>query len=184
MVSTFFPWTAQIDNIEFDSHCHNIYWLQDFNWYTCLNIDLLPTTLIEVELAVFRLMKGCTVNVIGTTNLTHVQVGNIDGLDTISVITDSPMVCCSIGSKMDCSGPKTKLDWRGAGLKPDNRSIGGVLSFSCFYRLHYSIYTESRGRVVTRWPGSQKVGGSNPAATKIVRCKNLAFNIGECVYRG
>ena len=29
--------------------------------------------------------------------------------------------------------------------------------------------TESRGRVVTRWPGSQEVGGSIPAATKI--CK-------------
>ena len=43
---------------------------------------------------------------------------------------------------------------------------------------------ESRGRVVTRWPGSQKVWGSIPAATKIVRCKNLAFNIGECVSRG
>ena len=27
-------------------------------------------------------------------------------------------------------------------------------------------------------------GGSIPAATKIVRCKNLAFNIGECVSRG
>ena len=44
--------------------------------------------------------------------------------------------------------------------------------------------TESRGRVVTRWPGSQKVWGSIPVATKIVRCKNLAFNIGECVSRG
>ena len=33
--------------------------------------------------------------------------------------------------------------------------------------------------MVTRWPGSQEVGGSIPAATKIVRCKNLAFNIGE-----
>ena len=43
---------------------------------------------------------------------------------------------------------------------------------------------ESRGRVVTRWPGSQNVWGSIPAATKIVRCKNLAFNIGECVSRG
>ena len=30
---------------------------------------------------------------------------------------------------------------------------------------------ESRGRVVTRSPGSQEVGGSIPAATKIVRCK-------------
>ena len=37
---------------------------------------------------------------------------------------------------------------------------------------------------VTRWPGSQEVGGSIPAATKFVRCKNLAFNIGECVSRG
>ena len=45
--------------------------------------------------------------------------------------------------------------------------------------------TESRGRVVTRWPGSQEVGGSIPGcATKFVRCKNLAFNIGECVSRG
>ena len=44
---------------------------------------------------------------------------------------------------------------------------------------------ESRGRVVTRWPGSQEVGGSIPGcATKFVRCKNLAFNIGECVSRG
>ena len=32
---------------------------------------------------------------------------------------------------------------------------------------------ESRGRVVTRWPGSQDVGGSI-CATKFVRCKNLA----------
>ena len=46
-------------------------------------------------------------------------------------------------------------------------------------------HTESRGRVVTRWPGSQEVGGSIPGcATKFVRCKNLAFNIGECVSRG
>ena len=43
---------------------------------------------------------------------------------------------------------------------------------------------ESRGRVVTSWPGSQKVCGSIPAATKIVRCKYLASNIGECVSRG
>ena len=43
------------------------------------------------------------------------------------------------------------------------------------------ILSENRGRVVTLWPGSQEVGGSIPAATKIVRCKNLAFNIGECV---
>ena len=51
-------------------------------------------------------------------------------------------------------------------------------------RLNY-ILTESRGRVVTRWPGSQEVGGSIPGcATKFVRCKNLAFNIGECVSRG
>ena len=35
--------------------------------------------------------------------------------------------------------------------------------------------------MVTRWPGSQEVGGSIPAATEIVRCKNLALNIGECV---
>ena len=40
---------------------------------------------------------------------------------------------------------------------------------------------ESHGRVVTHWPGSQEVGGSIPAATKIVRCKNLAFNIGVCL---
>ena len=40
---------------------------------------------------------------------------------------------------------------------------------------------ESRGQVVTCWPGSQKVLGSIPAVTKIVRCKNLAFNIGECL---
>ena len=40
----------------------------------------------------------------------------------------------------------------------------------------------TRGRVVTRWPGSQEVGGSIPGcATKFVRCKNLAFNIGECL---
>ena len=38
--------------------------------------------------------------------------------------------------------------------------------------------------MVTRWPGIQDVGGSFPAATKIVRCKNLAFNIGECVSPG
>ena len=46
------------------------------------------------------------------------------------------------------------------------------------------IITESRGREVTRWPGSQKVWDSIPAATKIVRCKNLVFNIGECVSCG
>ena len=45
--------------------------------------------------------------------------------------------------------------------------------------------SESCGRVVTRWPGSQEVGGSIPGcATKFVMCKNLAFNIGECVSRG
>ena len=39
-------------------------------------------------------------------------------------------------------------------------------------------YTESRGRVVTCWPGSQEVGGSIPGcATKFVRCKNLAFTL-------
>ena len=37
---------------------------------------------------------------------------------------------------------------------------------------------------LTRWPGSQNVLGSIPAANKIVRCKNTAFNIGECVSRG
>ena len=32
--------------------------------------------------------------------------------------------------------------------------------------------------MVTRWPGSQEVGGSIPGcATKFVRCKNLAFNL-------
>ena len=36
--------------------------------------------------------------------------------------------------------------------------------------------------MVTRWPGSQEVGGSIPGcATKFVRCKNLAFNIGVCL---
>ena len=29
--------------------------------------------------------------------------------------------------------------------------------------------------MVTRWPGSQEVGSSIPASTKIVRCKNLAL---------
>ena len=35
--------------------------------------------------------------------------------------------------------------------------------------------------------GCSKCGGyvvRSPAATKFVRCKNLAFNIGECVSRG
>ena len=51
--------------------------------------------------------------------------------------------------------------------------------------LHIHGFVESRGRVVTRWPGSQEVGGSIPGcATKFVRCKNLAFNVGECVSRG
>ena len=51
--------------------------------------------------------------------------------------------------------------------------------------LYLYYISESRGRVVTRWPGSQEVGGSIPGcATKFVRCKNLAFNIGECVSRG
>ena len=53
-----------------------------------------------------------------------------------------------------------------------------------FNHKNYFIVTESRGRVVTRLPGSQKVWGSIPGATKIVRFKNLAFNIGECVSRG
>ena len=38
-------------------------------------------------------------------------------------------------------------------------------------------------KAVAEWPGSQKVRGSIPAATKIVRYKNLAFNIGQCVSR-
>ena len=59
-----------------------------------------------------------------------------------------------------------------------SRSIWPVVN-TCVDKL------ESRGRVVTRWPGSQEVGGSIPGcATKFVRCKNLAFNIGECVSRG
>ena len=34
--------------------------------------------------------------------------------------------------------------------------------------------------MVTRWPGSQEVGASIPGcATKFVRCKNLAFNMGS-----
>ena len=54
-----------------------------------------------------------------------------------------------------------------------------------FLNSYSTTPTESRGRVVTRWPGSQEVGGSIPGcATKFVRCKNLAFNIGECVSRG
>ena len=48
----------------------------------------------------------------------------------------------------------------------------------------YKDLTESRGRVVTLWPGSQEVWGLIPVATKVVRCKNLAFNMGECVSRG
>ena len=55
---------------------------------------------------------------------------------------------------------------------------------SIMHGLSFVSFVESRGRVVTRWPGSQEVGGSIPAATKIVKCKNLAFNIGECVSRG
>ena len=39
-------------------------------------------------------------------------------------------------------------------------------------------YTDSHGRVVTHWPGSQEVGGSIPGcATKFVRCKNLALTL-------
>ena len=54
-----------------------------------------------------------------------------------------------------------------------------------FTLLYISPLIESRGRVVTSWPGSQEVGGSIPGcATKFVRCKNLAFNIGECVSHG
>ena len=49
-----------------------------------------------------------------------------------------------------------------------------------FYVLSSIYIIESRGRVVTHWPGSLEVGGSILAATKIVKCKNLAFNIGEC----
>ena len=50
-------------------------------------------------------------------------------------------------------------------------------------RIH--VFIESSGRVVTRWPGSKEVGGSIPScSTKFVRCKNQAFNIGECVSRG
>ena len=50
--------------------------------------------------------------------------------------------------------------------------------------LYVFTLAESSGRIVSRWPGSQKVWGLFPAATKIVRCKNLAFNIGQCVSRG
>ena len=53
-----------------------------------------------------------------------------------------------------------------------------------FYWLHFNKILTSKILTVTRWPGSQKVWGSIPAATKIVRCKNLAFNIGVCVSRG
>ena len=62
-----------------------------------------------------------------------------------------------------------------------------VAKLLCHHQVKSSLspQLESRGRVVTRWPGSQEVGGSIPGcATKFVRCKNLAFNIGECVSRG
>ena len=51
-----------------------------------------------------------------------------------------------------------------------------VYLFTCI-----ANYPSRRGRVVTLWSGSQKVWGSIMAATKIVRFKKLAFNIGECV---
>ena len=51
--------------------------------------------------------------------------------------------------------------------------------------LEFSRVTETLGAIAHRWPGSQEVGGSIPGcATKFVRCKILAFNIGECVSRG
>ena len=70
---------------------------------------------------------------------------------------------------------------------PTDGEIGYFIStLLCKVMIRLYLCTESRGRVVTRWPGSQEVGGSFPGcATKFfVRCKNLAFNIGECVSRG
>ena len=53
-----------------------------------------------------------------------------------------------------------------ANLYSDNK-IFMIKPSRIFYYLTRN--TESRGRVVTRWPGSQKVGRSIPAAAKIVR---------------
>ena len=41
----------------------------------------------------------------------------------------------------------------------------------CAVQVTAALFVESCGRVVTRWPGSQKVWGSIPTATKIVRLK-------------
>ena len=53
-----------------------------------------------------------------------------------------------------------------------------MISIDHFYFFHFDIqnqidlHRESRGQAVTRWPGSQEVGGSIPGcATKFVRCK-------------
>ena len=75
-------------------------------------------------------------------------------------------------------------------FKDDDIDLDDLMVAECSHmtqemRKHIISSTESRGRVVTHWPGSQEVGGSIPGcATKFVRCKNLAFNIGECVSRG
>ena len=58
----------------------------------------------------------------------------------------------------------------------------GILLLSCIDEIPFYVLDSLIEFADIRY--SQKVWGSILAATKIVRCKNLAFNIGECVSRG
>ena len=87
-------------------------------------IDLSYSTLIEIHLAQFH--HGCSIIITDTKNLTWIYVGN--SVSNISVITDSSMVCCHLGSRLNCSGPDSKIDWCGSGLNSQIRTAGGTLS--------------------------------------------------------
>ena len=95
--------------------------------------------------------------------------------------------CIKVGAKLGQSFTTNVGLHQGDPLSP---LLFNLFTFKTVTHLPYTTYlylpsTFHRGRVVTRWPGSQEVGGSIPGcATKFVRCKNLAFNIGECVSRG
>ena len=83
-------------------------------------------------------------------------------------------------SRSEVREPESNCDWVLV-----RSTMSGKDTITVSSEPSWIIITESRGRVVTRWPGSQEVGDSIPGcATKFVRCKNLAFNIGQCVSRG
>ena len=122
-----------------------------FDMHALMEIDLSHSSLMDIDFTIFRLMEECTVHVKGTTNLTHVQVGNVDELGSISVITDSPMVCCSIGTNINCSGPTHNIDWCGTGLKPYNRVLGGALSFVLLICSISSLITRSSRELTDKY---------------------------------